>query len=179
MKRLLFVALALASTTASALDLKGIKLGMTREEFLALFPEKPASLKPLPNTSICFSNGGFCGVNVGTIAGIPMTLNVNFIDGKVADVYSGRFDPAQFEQVVEALKSKFGPPTTTAMGKVQNRMGNSFDNPHYVWKFPEGELRASRFMPGARTLDISELRIASKEWLAGQAAKEQTRNADL
>lgn len=179
MKRLLFAALALASTTTSALDLKGVKLGMTRDELLAAFPGGSYGGRPLPNGVDCLASGDFCSVNVGTLAGIPTQLQVRFLNGKLADAYSGRFDPAQFDQVVEALKSKFGAPTTTTTGKVQNRMGNTFDNPHFVWKFPEGELHASRFMPGARTLDIAQLEISSKEWLAEQATKEQKRNVDL
>lgn len=178
MKKLICIALALASTTASALDLKGVKLGMTREELLAAFPAGGHGGRPLPNGVDCVSAEA-CSVNVGTIAEVPTQLHVHFVNGKLADAYSGDLSPSNFDQVVEALKSKFGPPTATTTSKVQNRMGNTFDNPSYVWKFPEGELHASRFMPGARTLDIAQLEISSKEWLAEQAAKEQKRNADL
>jgi len=178
MKMWIFVALTALSDTASALDLKGVRLGMTPDELKAAFPGGATAGRPLDNGTICY-NADFCAVNVGTIAQIPTQLQVSFLNGRLSNAYAGDLHPSQLDQVVEALKAKYGAPTTTSMTKVQNGIGNTFDNPHFIWKFPEGELRASRFLTGPRSLDYAELRIVSKEWIADEDAKRQKRNADL
>jgi len=179
MNRKWLIALALLSASANALDLKGVRLGMTPEELKSAFPGGAAAGRPNENGVICYNAADFCAVNVGTIAEIPTQLQVSFLNGKVSDAYSGHLHPSQLDQIVDALKAKYGPPTATSMTKVQNGIGNTFDNPHFVWKFPEGELRVSRFLAGPTSLDYAELRIVSTAWIADEAAKRQKRNADL
>jgi hypothetical protein len=179
MKRLIVsIALVTQCIVGDALDLKGVRLGMTMEELQLAFPAgKPG--RAIPGEMWCVPDGSFCSVNVGTLGGVPTTLQATFLDGRVAQVYSGNLHPPQFEQLVETLKTKFGAPTTTTMGEVQNRVGGKFDNPSYVWKFPDGELRASRFMPGAPTLDNSQVEIDSPEWVAKKQAEKAKRDTDL
>lgn len=178
MKRVILSAVLAAQCMAGyALDLKGVRLGMTIEELQQAFPAgKPG--RAAPGQMWCASATA-CSVNVGTLGGVPTNLQVTFLDGKVAHVYSGNLYPPNFEQVAEALKTKFGAPTTCTMGEVQNRMGGKFDNPNYVWKFPDGELRASKFMPGAPTLENSQVEIDSSEWIAKKQAEKAKRDADL
>lgn len=180
MKRfILAMLLAAQCGTAFALELKGVRLGMTSDEFLAAFPPGGTIGNPAEGQSSCYSSGTFCTANVGTLGGVSTTLQVSFMDGKVVHAYTGKLHPPNFEQVVEALKTKFGSPTSSAVGEVQNQIGGKFENPSYVWKFPDGELRAARFMPGMPTLDFSVVEIDSPEWIAKEAAEKAKRNSDL
>lgn len=169
--------LATYGVAGMALDLKGVRLGMTQEELQSVFPQGES--RPAPGLSRCFGAGPSCTVNVGTLGGVPTRLQVSFLEGKVAHVYSGDLSPANFGQVAEALKAKFGEPTASSVGQVQNRLGGKFDNPSYVWRFPEGELRAAKFMPGAPTMDIAQVEIDSPEWMAKKDAENAKRKADL
>lgn len=181
MKRFVAAACLLAAhcTGCSALDLKGVSLGMTQEELQLAFPTGTKPGRPDEGQSWCYGKVAACQVNVGTLGGIPNRLQVSFLDGRVAHVYSGNLSPTNFEQVAEALKTKFGTPTTSSVGQVQNRMGGKFDNPTYVWKLPDGELHAAKFMPGAPTLDNAQVEIDSPEWIEKQRDEKSKRDADL
>lgn len=162
------------------LELKGIRLGMTYDELVAAYPNGEQSpMRPRANGMSCLSGNTFCTVDVGTVAGVTSVLQVSLREGKVADAYMGRITPGEFDGVVAALQEKFGPPATTTQGSVQNRMGGKFDNPAYMWDFPDGKLIATKFMPGAPTLDISQVEMASTAWLVEKDAKQKARANDL
>ncbi|MHB8742807.1 MAG: hypothetical protein ACYC9L_06730 [Sulfuricaulis sp.] len=162
------------------LELKGIRLGMTYEELLAAYPNgKEAPGQPRLGGMACFSGNTFCTVGVGTLARVATVLQVNLSEGKVADAYMGRILPGDFDGVVAALQEKYGAPTSKTQGFVQNRMGAKFDNPSFVWNFPDGKLIATKFMPGAPMLDISQVEMASTAWLAEKEAKQKARANDL
>ena len=162
------------------LELKGIRLGMTYDELFAAYPNGVQSPgRPRPNGMDCLSGSTFCTVDVGSVAGVTSALQVSLRDGKVADAYMGRISPGEFDGVVAALQEKFGSPSATTQGIVQNRAGGKFDNPSYVWNFPEGKLLATKFMPGAPTMDISQVEMASTAWLAEKEAKQKARANDL
>lgn len=172
--------LGLISLNANALELKGVRLGMTFEELQTAFPAGQLSPgRPNLNGMSCLLANTFCTVNVGTVAGIESVLQVSLSDGRVADAYMGKLSPSEFQGVVKALQEKFGKPSSTSQGIVQNRMGGKFDNPSFVWSFPEGKLFATKFMPGAPTLDISQVEISSSSWIAEKEAKQKARASDL
>ena len=181
MKTLSFViGLIVVSLNANALELKGVRLGMTYDELVAAYPNGEQSpMRPRLNGLSCLSGNTFCTVDVGTVAGVASVLQVSLRDGKVADAYMGRISPEQFDGVVMALQEKFGKPASTTQGYVQNRMGGKFDNPSYVWNFPDGKLIATKFFPSMPTLDDSQVEIATNEWIAETAAKQKARANDL
>lgn len=169
-----------SAVAKNALELKGIRLGMTYDELVAAYPNGEQSpMRPRPNGMACLSGNTFCTVDVGTVAGVTSVLQVSLSEGKVADAYMGRIEPGEFDGVVAALQEKFGAPTSTTLGFVQNRMGGKFDNPSYVWNFPDGKLIATKFMPGAPTTDISQVEMATTAWLAEKEAKQKARANDL
>lgn len=146
-----------SAVAKAPLELKGVRLGMTYDDLVAAYPAGEQSpMRPRENGMSCLSGNTFCTVNVGTVAGVSSVLQVSLREGKVSDAYMGRITPGEFDGVVAALQEKFGPPASTMQGFVQNRMGGKFDNPAYVWDFPEGKLLATKFMPGAPTLDITQ-----------------------
>jgi hypothetical protein len=159
---------------------EGVRLGMTFDELVAAYPNGQQSPGlPRENGMSCLRGNEFCTVDVGTVAGVTSVLQVSLREGKVADAYMGRISPGDFDGVVAALQTKYGPPATTTPGFVQNRMGGKFDNPSYAWDFPDGKLIATKFMPGAPTLDISLVEMATTEWLAAKEAKEKARANDF
>lgn len=46
-----------------------------------------------------------------------------------------------FARVHAAMVEKFGPPTSTSVSTVQNRMGATFESQTIVWRIPPGEVR--------------------------------------
>lgn len=153
---------------------------MSFDELQTAFPNgEQAPGLPNLNGMSCISQNTFCTVNVGTVAGVETVLQVTLSNGKVADAYLGKLSPSQFDAVVTALKEKFGKPYSANTGVVQNRIGGSFENPSFVWNFPDGKLFATKFMPNAPTLDISQVEISSTEWIAEKEAKQKARANDL
>lgn len=174
-----FLGLMAVAFSASALDIKGVRIGMSMDELTQSFPNGSAEPGDAALNGVSCITADFCDVNVGTIAGIPASLLVTFRDGKIADAYIGKISPAEFDGVVAALREKFGPPTQSSSGYVQTKIGAKFDNPQYVWKRSDGFVFAARYFPGAPTIANSQIEISSLAWVAAKTAKEKARTGDL
>jgi hypothetical protein len=181
MNRLMLFASLVAASVAHAapLELKGIRLGMTTAELNHAFRAGVNTLGiPNPGGLTCWAPE-FCTVNIGTLAGIKVMMQVSLVDGVVEDAYASNLLRGDFDTVVEALKAKYGDPTKSTAGTVQNRMGGVFDNPTFEWDMPEGILLAAKHFPGAQKIETSKVEIASRKWMEKKAAVARKANDDL
>jgi len=142
-------------------ELKGDRLGMTLQMFKAKYyremgqGENPAPFcsDRTPHIDICtllykaeYAKAGIVHAsttfpyeasglrpNKPTIAGVPAELFVyQFVDGKLYEI-TIFFDQADFDQVMEALKAKYGEPTRKNRQTYENAFGAKFDGDVVVW----------------------------------------------
>lgn len=114
-----------ASFAAAAdLDLKGARIGMTLDELNALFPE----LKCVPSgerSSCVYSRTGMQGrvAELNTLAEEPTNIWIfSFVSGRLGGIYVS-FPAGSYRAITDALRAKFGAPTSAIERPVQNRMG--------------------------------------------------------
>jgi hypothetical protein len=91
---------------------------------------------PIEGTTTCgFMEKGF--------AGIDATPVITLVDRKIARI-GVLFDEKDFGTLADALKARWGAPSSSSAPMVQNRAGSSFQNLVYGWTFPEGTMLLER-----------------------------------
>ncbi len=151
----LFAGLHSTAAYGQAIEIKGLRLGMTESEV-----EK--KIGPLPLKEF-------------TIAGVPSkysTVDLNFHKNKL-DSFMFFFDADAFEDVLQAVKSKY--PALKCVGStVSNAMGASFKQVDCKLRNQLGTLSLSRFVSDINT---SVLTLAShrqsQEWVNESKAKQR------
>lgn len=145
---------------ATPYSLKGIRLGMTLEEFRAHrlpdpeayhFPvcscdHGPEMVYNLAGPEIggitCeyrFRSSGYSNILIDskiTVAKIPCELIFNFIhDGAAYRLYEikGTFDSDGFPLIAASLQQRYGSPAKQDDSPTQNRIGNRFQNSKLLW----------------------------------------------
>jgi hypothetical protein len=95
-----------------------------------------------------------CLLRDETIAGMP-TKGVNFLFyKKILEKIEIPLSHDSFDQVMSALKEKYGPPTKKESVVLKNRMGSTFERTSYVWRFANGTIDADEY---AGDLDSSRI----------------------
>ena len=159
-------ALAAAAVPAkdrAELEVKGLRIGMTRAEFTAQFP-----------AAACHS-AELCQVST-TIADTAATFNVSFHDGVVDQAYVGKFAAADVTAVVDAFRQKFGEPDSSPARTLKNGYGGTFSCNVYTWNFANGVLTVAKFR--AETLTVPEIELRSLERIRRDQAKASKAAAD-
>lgn len=154
MTKLLFCALALASTSALAdpLAFKGVELGAS----LARVASDPRHICQKVNTPIGDTICNLKANEAETIAGVPVASLFYFFDlGSLTGIQITVAEK-DFSRVTEALAGKYGPGVLQAE-KVKNLKGEDFENRTYTWKRPDGSLQALRY---SGRIDRSLIRIS-------------------
>lgn len=152
------VAMALpALTAAQVLDLKGLKIGMSKAEVQERFP-----------TWNDFTIGGVRS----KFTHIP--LNIKYQDDKLEQLMF-LFNSASFQQVLDALKEKY-PALKCEASKVGNAMGASFEQVQCSIEDQESVLQLFRFLSDVRT---SMLILESKKSINEKIEKEKQKKKDI
>lgn len=183
MLRTITMLVALWTTGAHALDLKGLKPGMTLAEVRAIVPSLDQlceGQKPLPNGStLCpyFPLGGQIGKLRGsnvpalnTFANHEIKNMGIFHDGERLVLVMVTLDGAAFDDLHEALAAKFGKPFASDKSTVQNRMGASFDQVQTLWTAGDTFLRIKK---RASKLDEMLLTLGSQSGTEERAEKKK------
>ncbi|MGB1561588.1 MAG: hypothetical protein ACPHN2_08835 [Sinimarinibacterium flocculans] len=164
----------LAGSTAHAappLELKGYAIGAKKTPAIAHAVSCGHDFVPGFDT---------CIPNVPqTIAGVEMnTFSLQF-HGDVLKGISGSFSADHFDDVLSALKSKYGVPKITA-GEVSNAMGAKFDDVIAAWDHPNGGILLKK---RAGKIDRSMISVSAKDMMsihdAAEAEELKRRAADL
>jgi hypothetical protein len=176
MRVFIFILAAIASTTAFAqsepFDFKGIALGSD----ISVIENNPKFSCHNINDPIADQT---CALEYGeTIAGTLVNkLMLYYYDGKLHTILI-KFDATNFSQVAEALKEKYGGGNSKSE-RVQNRMGETFENRIVTWRKPGQILEATQF---SGKLDTSSVMyrgdFALKEFnrRTGSTAKEKAKD---
>jgi len=89
-----------------------------------------------------------------TIAGVQVRLMfLNFYDRTLHSMGIS-FAPEDFDQVVNALKEKYGEAKLTTE-RFQNRMGATFENHTLTWRRPGETVKATQFLGSLDTSNIA------------------------
>lgn len=160
MKKILvgmLVALASFAAAAQTVDVKGIRIGMTKAEFNQLYPNG------IPKD--------------WTIAGVSSKFRHSSIDVKfhngILDTALFFFDASEFEQIRNALSSKY-PKLNCRKTPVQTRMGANFSQEECG--INNGELNLVKFLGDITT---GALIMESQRYKAASKHEEQAKNADV
>jgi hypothetical protein len=139
MKFVPYLLTAILALPSMAMDIKGVKIGMSAEEVKAKFPHlKCAPMKD--GREICGDSRPADKPTYSMVApelesfGGQRVLGflVQFNGGAVRFV-SVRLKSSDFIYVTAALEEKYGPPKVKSDSVVQNRMGAKFDQSEYQW----------------------------------------------
>mgnify|MGYP003402239828 FL=1 len=152
-----------------AFDFKGIVLGQPAT--VAQVEEKLGIRCGAGIDSIQVCNGGV------TIAQERATVNLVINDQGVVRRINLSLSPESFDVVAPLLIEKFGAPTATTKGELQNRMGAKFEQTTHLWKDDqENHVLYSRY---AGTVDKSFLSFTTKEDRGLLANLRGNRRSDL
>lgn len=164
---------------AEGLSIKGIALGMTKEELNATHPgfgDKCAELRREPGKVQCSyspqsRHEGGTIPSLDRIGGVAPTIWLAAMrEGRLSSI-SVRLRTADFDRLFGALKEKLGPPATVQESETQNRMGAKFDNTEAAWRAAGAELTITK---RAGKIDTSRLSLESE---VERAAADKERKA--
>lgn len=134
-----------ASQSAAALDVKGVKPGMTREQVRDTLGNLDCTRE---------AESGDCISWRRTIAGKEAeSFRVSF-SGEACSGVTVLFSADTFELVRTGLIEKFGRPTSTSTGRVQNRAGAVLPNSSATWKAGGAELTVTERYIDANTASL-------------------------
>jgi hypothetical protein len=153
----LFVVMLPISALAQSIEIKGLRVGMTKAEVQKKFPT--------------WKNF--------TIAGVPnkyesLTFNIEYQDDRL-NQFTFFFDAASFETVLEAIREKY-PATKCKTSKVGNAMGAKFEQVQCLMSDSESVLELLRYVGDIQT---SMLSLISKKALDDQARKTKQQKKDI
>lgn len=168
------------ATTVCAYDFKGVSIGASEAELVALTPGIKCGASKIADRSCEVFNG-----QPMKYGGLPMApaqyftygpttlLNytAEFFDGKLAYVQL-EFPHVSYGDMVPALTVKFGPPTARRVAKLQNRMGATIEGVEYTWS-ADGQLVELEEYLG--DINTSVIRIRTADFWAKVAAKKKER----
>lgn len=167
--------LAHAESATQALELKGLRLGMTAEEVKALYPQA---------TCEQMAEGlERCSDPEATINDRKSHLDIYFLDGTLLSVSYQRLLTRHAQDIGDLLAAKFGPPTYRAMETAWHLGSDSQDRrPRSTWDREGEQLQVIPFALHDRKADntYSTVRLIHAtrwdgEWLprlrAGEHAK--------
>jgi hypothetical protein len=158
------VALALASLTATAQEIKGIALGMTKEAFQTAFPDSKPATGPGDKRFIPMT---VAGVSSKYASGAMVEFDEDKLVGFIFF-----FDSKEFNSVQDEFKDKY-PELTCSDSTVTNRMGAQFTDTKCIYK----SLRIGRF---SGDLNTSAIGMTDPEFLAKKsAARTKKASGDL
>jgi hypothetical protein len=122
--------LALMSLSATALDLKGLKIGDTFDaaKVKAAF-EDPNSF--CPNMGRHATTGGCVGMTV--LGPTKMKYSVDAYNGKISTI-SLWFRPDYFDSLAPLFTAKFGAPTSDVALQMQNGYGAQYPDRMVTWE---------------------------------------------
>lgn len=145
---LLLVLLSTQAIASEPFEIKGVKLGATEAEVL----EKNPDIKRCENAAKAGARSALadreCSIwrnlhkdDVAVFAGFPASISFKLINEQVGYV-SVHLDSVHFNEVVAALKSKYGEPSSNKTEVVTNRMGAKFENNIVEWRQGASVIRA-------------------------------------
>ena len=135
----LVVALLIATNASQAaeLDIKGLKPGMSLEQIKELFPDFHCIEADTTDADmVCDAPRYYAGAN--------SEISVFLLDNKVMIIIV-TFESGSFDDVISALKEKFGKPALILKNPVQNMMGATFVNHSILWIKGDKHLTAKRY----------------------------------
>lgn len=156
-------ALLFVSASAFAQEIKGVTLGMTHEEVLAV---NPNLLCPNVTVTMCRDKEAV------TVAGVPSlykTSPVKFNDEGKVESFVFFFSAKSFDTVRDAFQAKY-PEMECVSTEVQNRMGVSFTNQTCAFK----NLRMQKFVGN---VDTSAVSIIDRDAIAKKVQKQKAKAA--
>jgi len=150
----------LFSQDIKAIEIKGLRIGMTKEEI-----ESTVGKLPLNNLTIA-------GVRGKDDDSTPVIIK--FHEG-VLDLFMFRFDPGYFDDILGAVKTKY-PTIRCENSTVTNAMGASFKQVDCKLKDQSGSLSLIKFGSDIMT---SRLSLISDRWFKETAGKQKEKQKDL
>src|SRR5215471_924305 len=122
--------LLVISPAAFAFDFKGFTIGA---------PAKPEEVKEKLGVKCGLGSGGsqVCNGRV-TVGKEPAQMNMVINPSGIIQRIRLSLSPNAFEIIAPLLTEKFGAPTKTERGEVQNRMGAKFDQTSMLWRGENG-----------------------------------------
>lgn len=162
------------AATSPSLELKGIALGTTREQFSEQFP----ALKCARTDEGCVYLRKSLGQNITELNTLAEELVIAwvflFAEDTLASIYV-TFDKAAFATILSAFAEKFGPPSTTQSSRFQNQMGAVFEGKEFTWKKGAITMRLSEY---ASKVSESSVTLSDDALLSRRTNKENaTRRA--
>lgn len=169
------VASCAAVNCASAMDIKGVSIGMSRADVMGRFPKLFCNT-PRPSVEVCgdFRSDptarhprAFAHDELKTYAGEKVNgFFVHMAAGRVTGV-SVRLSGSSYLPVKTTLAEKFGQAASTEHSTIQNRMGAKFDQEEVTWRDGDQRLVAKR-----RGSNLTEMEVALRSEAADAAQAE-------
>lgn len=178
----LFVAPALAATSAPPLEVQGVPLGASVEQLQQAIP-----LFRCYGATCTFDPAEAASARCGPLSSDPAVLGCYGRSGSdyafasvhgaeyVAYLRAGRvgefrvtFPTAHADEVVSALQQKYGPPSDEREFEAQNQLGARFVNRVVTWRRADGEISVER-----RAVDVDTgLATFIADWYARATAND-------
>jgi len=159
-----------------SLEFKGLKIGSTAEELRTKYPElicsdpKREATRPLNEKLKKFWEHKqaeadlFCETVIDdrapptALSGVAghriKTIDFHFIGNRLMYAYAS-LDSMAFDDLIDDLTIKYGPPTRKNFEKIQTRAGASFTNIIFYWKRAGATIRVSQYARGMDTASYS------------------------
>ena len=174
--KILPLILTMVPLVSFAMDLKGARPGMSKQELDAMFPNLACELRSSQELeSRCETNfQGRATPVLETLAGVKVQKwSFEFHDNRL-DRVSLFFDAENFEVVEKALTTKYGKPGV-ARSAVQNIFGATFEQRAISWRQGKDEIVGFRFLGTHKTSGLvltgSEGQKRIDEKAKGEAAR--------
>lgn len=196
---LLVFALACLSLNAAAesphasFDFKGLALSSTEQELLAKFPDfrcrdpKDERQRRMADRICSASPGLTCQPNTWCENDPEKPWNYGGLRSKnvIAMFYSGALygisvaiHPDQFQQLVEALRVKYGPEAELKTELLQTRMGATFQNQQFIWQSKDATITAAKYTSSINEGAIRYNLKSSVQEYAKRAIQNRNKAAD-
>lgn len=130
-----------------AYEFKGIKLGSDIKELV----EKPEIPCEFSKDTVIADE--ICRVR-GTIGGTPLKSGLLYYYSDKLHSISLTVKASDFDQVVAAMKEKYGKPTDMIREPVQTRAGVTYQNQKYIWQNKTSSITVEKY---AGTIDRSHI----------------------
>ncbi len=168
---------AIAGDAAAVWELKGQKLGMTKEASLALAPNATCK-EYAPGVDMCIDS-------TATFAGSPAHLVLKFLDGKLISVTANQLDWQKAEEAGAGLVQKFGPADRQAARSthVMDRRG-TISSTYRLWQDGDIALAVEPFEDVKEgnyfaSVDLSDTAVHDQVWLPRAKGQKVAASSDL
>jgi hypothetical protein len=179
------------AASAVQIEIKGVALGASEAEVKQRFPWAECEDNKHPDTvprgdRNCLARSYDYILDKGkekwesTFGGAYVKyFAFDFYAGKLHRVTIG-LHPNWFDDVIETLTTKYGKPKDVSKSTMQNRMGATFINQIYTWRFGDDTIHAQRY---GRDLDSSFIEYstdyADQEYKRRQRRQVRDKTKDL